>query len=122
MRVNYAIVYVSDMSRSVAFYRDVLGLPLKFESPGWAEFTTEGATLALHSSDTTNSDESGSPIDPVGHCRPGIQVPDLDEFHRRMVDNDVSCIQEPQPTFGARVAQYIDPDGLVLHVGEEAHS
>lgn len=121
MRVNYAIVYVSDMSRSVAFYRDVLGLPLKFESPGWAEFTTEGATLALHSGDPANSDESDPPIDPVGHCRPGIQVPDLDEFHRRMVDNDVSCIQEPQPTFGARVAQYIDPDGLVIHVGEEAH-
>ena len=121
MRVNYAIVFVSDMSRSVAFYRDVFGLALKFESPDWTEFTTEGATLALHSSDSTNSDESGPPIDSVGRCHPGMQVPDLDEFHRRMLDNDVSCIQEPQTTFGARVAQYIDPDGLVIHVGEEAH-
>jgi len=34
MRVNYAILFVSDMKRSVLFYRDVLGLPLKFESPG----------------------------------------------------------------------------------------
>lgn len=47
MRVNYAMVFVSDMKRSVAFYRDVLGLPLKFESPGWTEFATDGATLAL---------------------------------------------------------------------------
>ena len=29
MRVNYAIVFVSDMERSVSFYRDVIGLPLK---------------------------------------------------------------------------------------------
>ena len=33
MRVNYAIVFVSDMTRAVRFYRDTLGLPLRFESP-----------------------------------------------------------------------------------------
>jgi len=48
MRLNYAIVFVSDMKRAVSFYRDVLGLPLRFDSPGWTEFATEGATLALH--------------------------------------------------------------------------
>ncbi len=31
---DYVIVYVSNMQRSTAFYRDVLGLPLKFTSPG----------------------------------------------------------------------------------------
>ena len=30
MRINYAIVFVSDMKRSVAFYRDVFGVPLRF--------------------------------------------------------------------------------------------
>ena len=44
VHVNYQIVYVSDMQRSLSFYRDVLGIPLKFESPGWTEFATEGAT------------------------------------------------------------------------------
>ena len=51
MRVSYAIVFVSDIKGSVCFYRDVLGLPLRFESPGWTEFATEGATLALHAAD-----------------------------------------------------------------------
>ena len=51
MRVSYAIVLVSDMKRSVAFYRDTLGLPLRFETPGWTEFATDGATLALHSAE-----------------------------------------------------------------------
>jgi catechol 2,3-dioxygenase-like lactoylglutathione lyase family enzyme len=27
------------MDRAVAFYRDVIGLELKFQSPGWSEFT-----------------------------------------------------------------------------------
>ena len=43
MRVNYAIVFVSDMARSIVFYRDTLGLPLRFETPAWTEFATDGA-------------------------------------------------------------------------------
>ena len=46
----YTIVFVSDMARSVAFYRDLIGVPLKFESPDWSEFSTAGCTLALHKS------------------------------------------------------------------------
>ena len=28
------------MNRAVKFYRDVLGLSLEFQSPGWSEFST----------------------------------------------------------------------------------
>ncbi len=118
MRVNYAIVFVSDMKRAVTFYRDVIGLPLTFESPGWTEFATDGTTLALHRSEGANPDGGISPHTPAGRCRPGFSVPNLDEFHRRMVEKNVLCLQEPKETFGARIAQYADPDGLVLSVGE----
>ena len=33
MRVSFPIVFVSDMARSVSFYRDVLGLPLGSRRP-----------------------------------------------------------------------------------------
>jgi lactoylglutathione lyase len=120
--VNYAIVLVSDMKRSVAFYRDVLQLPLKFESPSWSEFATEGATLALHASDAAGAGADDPLNVPPGRCRPGLSAPDLDEFHRRMVENNVTCVQEPMHVFGARVAQYLDPDGLAISVGEERRS
>ena len=116
MQVNYAIVFVSDMKRAVSFYRDVVGLPLKFESAGWTEFATDGATLALHLSKDLDSDDDDLP---PGRCRPGLGVPNLDEFHRRMVENNVRCIQEPKEVFGARLALYVDPDGLPVSVGEE---
>ena len=51
LEFSHAIIFVSDMARSVAFYRDVLGLPLRFESPEWTEFDTPGSTLALHLAD-----------------------------------------------------------------------
>lgn len=119
MRLSYAIVFVSDMQRSVAFYRDALGLPLRFESPGWTEFATDGATLALHQGDAAGGNGEPAQGNPAGSCRPGLRVPDLDAFHRRMVEQNVRCLQEPQETFGVRLAQYVDPDGLVISVSEE---
>ena len=116
MRVNYAMVFVSDMDRSVAFYRDVIGLPMKFQSPGWTEFSTEGATLVLHLAESLGVP---SPTERAGMCRPGFSVQNLDEFHQRMVSNGVPCIQEPKLIYGAKVAQYSDPDGLTFSIGEE---
>jgi lactoylglutathione lyase len=119
MRVNYAIVFVSDMKRAVSFYRDVIELPLRFESPGWTEFATEGATLALHASERSTAEKDDPANIPAGRCRPGLSVPSLDEFHKRMIERNVPCLRAPKDVFGARIAQYLDPDGLAISVSEE---
>ena len=51
-QIDYTMVIVSDMQRSVEFYRDKLGIPLKFQSPDWTEFATGTTTLALHGGGT----------------------------------------------------------------------
>ena len=56
---------------------------------------------------------------PAGRCRPGLTVPDLDALHSRMLQHEVPCIQEPKEVFGARIAQYLDPDGLPISISEE---
>lgn len=119
MRINYAIVFVSHMARSISFYRDTLGLPLRFESPHWTEFATEGATLALHAAEGPAAADGPSGDEAPGRCRTGFAVPDIDAFHEKMVASGVPCVQEPTAVFGVRVAQYRDPDGMVLSVGEE---
>ena len=120
MRLNYAIVFVSDMQRGIAFYRDVLGLPLRFESPAWSEFATDGATLALHITENPNPHRDDPERMPPGRCRPGLSVPNLAEFHRRMVENRVQCTQEPKEVFCARIAaRYVDPSGPAISVAEE---
>ena len=45
-QIDYIMVTVSDMARSVEFYRDKLGLTLKFASPEWTEFQTGATTLS----------------------------------------------------------------------------
>ena len=108
-KVEYAIVFVSDMKKSVAFYRDVLGLPLRFESPGWSEFATEGTTLALHPAGRI----------PAGSCQPGFVVEDIQAFHRAAEAKGMKCIEPPKTQdFGGVLAAYADPDGLIISIME----
>jgi hypothetical protein len=65
MRVSYAIVFVSDMDHSVAFYRDFVGLALRFASPQWSEFATGNATLALHRAKERSGGQQ-LPLDSIG--------------------------------------------------------
>ena len=118
MRVSYVIIFVSDMKKAVPFYRDVLGLALKFESPEWTEFATDGATLALHPADNAARADTNPRELVAGSCRPGLSVENLDEFHRKMMEKNVRCTQEPKAVFGTRLAQYLDPDGLGISVSE----
>ena len=37
-KLNYVIKFVGDMEKAVHYHHDVLGLPLKFQSPEWSEF------------------------------------------------------------------------------------
>ena len=115
-KLNYAIVFVSDMDRSLRFYRDILGIPLRFESPGWSEFANEGTTIALHQ---TPAQASGAEEEQAGSCRLGFQVPDLDALHRDLVAKEVTCSSPPQAQqYGIRQAVYRDPDGLVFTVAQ----
>jgi hypothetical protein len=51
IQLRYLIKFVADMDKALKFCRDVLGLKVKFESPGWSEFvtgeTTSRCTLLL---------------------------------------------------------------------------
>ncbi len=47
-KVGAVILLVSDMERSVKFYKDTLELPIKTQSKDWTEFFNKDTTIALH--------------------------------------------------------------------------
>jgi predicted enzyme related to lactoylglutathione lyase len=111
MRLNYVIKFVSDMNRAVKFYRDVLGLPLKFESPGWSEFATGETILALHPASAKNT---------PGAVELGFTVPNVEEFHRNLVGKGVQFSMPPtKQDFGSALAQFADSEGGYCSVGEQ---
>ncbi|HXM35942.1 MAG TPA: VOC family protein [Pyrinomonadaceae bacterium] len=116
-QIDYTMVVVSDMARSVSFYRDTLGIPLKFESPDWTEFLTGATTLALHG--------GGLPPDPsakgngdkyAGTCSIGFNVKDVDETYEELKAKGAKFVMPPtqREGEGIKLAVCIDPDGLPI--------
>ena len=97
------VVYVDDMDRAVAFYRDVLGLATTYESPYWTTFDSGPCTLALH---------AGGVIPP----NPTFVVADADGEHARLAASgiEVGEIREPAP--GLRVFDIRDSEGNRLSI------
>ena len=117
-KLGYAIVFVSNMDRSVAFYRDVLGLPVRFASQEWTELATEGTILALHPAVIPNPDVSPPAQTPAGRCQLAFMTADLDLFHTQRLAQGVPCLQPPKVEHGTKLAVYADPDGLPFSIGE----
>ena len=111
-KLDYIIVYVSDMQRSTNFYRDVLGLPLKFSSPGWTEFNTGTTTVALHRTGG-QAQPSEQSLPPAGQAHLGFIVDDLQGLYETLKAQDVHFSLPPQKqTSGVTLAVLHDPDGL----------
>ncbi len=108
-KLAYVMVFVSDMKRSVAFYRDQLGLKLRFSSTGWSEFATGDTILALHPAGPDNA---------AGTSEVGFAVQDLNAFYAARRAAGVGFVSPPTPqSYGAPLAEMRDPDGARISVG-----
>ncbi len=102
MRLTYTINFVDDMQKAIDFYKDRLGLALRFQSPEWSEFDTGPTTLALH---------LASPKNPAGTFQLGFAVPDIDAAYARMKAIGVEFTSPPTELHGSRIARFRDSQG-----------
>lgn len=111
------MIIVSDMARSVEFYRDKLGIPLRFESPEWTEFETGTTTLALHGGGEAGA-KSSKPI--AGTSSIGFYVENLDQTHKELKAKGVAFTMPPTEREEERImlAVCLDPDGLQISIAE----
>ena len=107
MQVAYVIKFVADMPAAVEFHRDVLGLPLRFQSPGWSEFATGTTTLALH---------PANPEHAPGTMQLGLAVEDIHAFAAAMKARGFRFTREPTPEHGTMLARFIDATGVEYSV------
>ena len=116
--VDYIMVVVSDMNRSVEFYRDRLGFELKIETPDWTEFKTGETTLALHGGGVpqtlAKADRNGTKY--AGTSSIGFSVEDLEKTYTELQTRGVQFVMPPaeQKGEGIKLAVCLDPDGLPI--------
>jgi len=113
-QIDYTMIVVSDMQRSVEFYRDKLGIPLKFQSPDWTEFATGATTLALHGGGVPGPAPEGDPSKRAGACSIGFNTDDVDKTYEELKAKGIRFIMPPtqREGEGIKLAVAIDPDGL----------
>lgn len=116
------MVTVSNMPRSVEFYRDKLGLPLKFESSDWTEFQTGTTLLALHGGGKSRSkDEPGHGSDlTAGTCSIGFNVDNVEKSYEELRSKGVVFVMPPSQREGEgiKLSVCVDPDGLPISLAE----
>jgi len=115
-QIDYTMVIVSDMNRSVEFYRDRLGIPLKFQSPDWSEFQTGATTLALHGGGILQETARGDQSKYAGTCSIGFNVEDLDRTYEELKAKGINFVMPPtqREGEGIKLAVCVDPDGLPI--------
>jgi len=125
-RINYAMIVVSDMNRSVTFYRDQLGFKLRFQSEEWTEFETGDTTLALHLtpkpplSGTERRKLTDRRKSAAGTVTLGLNVTNLDQAVADLKGRGVQFVMEPtlRQKEGIRLAVFVDPDGCHITIAE----
>jgi lactoylglutathione lyase len=121
-KIDYVMINVSNMARSVAFYKDKLGIPMKFGTPEWTEFQTGTTTLALHG----GGKPQDAPKDPGTHyagvCSIAFNVDNLDLAYEQLEAKGVQFVMPPTERAGEgiKVAIAVDPDGLAISFGQAA--
>lgn len=122
-RLTFVALSVSDLRRSLWFYREVLGIPLheathdaekrdpwyggEHAAYSWAD----GAFIhfALYP-----KHEPERPITTASQI--GFQVPNLDSVHQRVLASGATVVMEPRDEPWGRTARYLDPDDNIVSI------
>lgn len=110
-RVDLVYLFVADMDRAVAFYRDTLGLALEYRSgDDWAQFEAGPIKLGLHAA-------AGGEVRPGGTV--AFTVMDLETSRAALAGHGVSIGHEGGGEGGEpRFVEFADPDGNALALFE----
>ncbi len=123
MRITDICLLVEDIQRAVDFYTKVLGFRLRRRAEGFADFHSEGVTLAAWEIDHINRHCGVSNVRAprMAHkacvaVRLGTPA-DIDAMHARLTSQGVTFVSPPSDyPWNARCAYFADPDDNVWEI------
>lgn len=113
-KLDYVILFVSNMKESTKFYRDILQLPMKSESEISTEFLHGETMLALHSqTEGQNLDKN-----PKTGVTIGFVVNNIDSLCDELKGKGVKFLEGPKDEEFGRHAVIVDPDGYAISLAQ----
>ncbi len=123
-----AILAVSDFERSLAFYRDRLGLAVEavYDDPPYATLACAGARISLAEQGHPAEDRPGVAMaPPPDRSRADVvlvlEVADALAVHAALAAEDVPMLAPPfSPPWGGCRFFCVDPDGYLVEIEQPA--
>ena len=114
--LRHIALYVSDIERSLVFYRDLIGMDLEWRPDPDNVYLTSGSdNLALHKRAGMGSASTDPTLDHIGFVVP-VQD-DVDEWARYLEARGVKLTMAPRThRDGARSLYFEDPDGIRIQI------
>jgi len=113
-KVDDVFFNVDDMEKAVAFYRDILGLAVKYQSADWAELDAGNMTIALR---RHGSGPEGRPELGVGEGATIVfEVEDMEVTKAGLEDQGVTFIGDVFEYGTTTLAAFEDLNGNVLQI------
>ena len=110
-QINNVMLGTTDLARSLAFYRDTLGLAVQFEMLGFVFLNAGGVTLSL----STTHKKLSTPV--AGGTEVVFGVADVTAAHEALRARGVEFLNAPRNVTGDQwAANFRDPDGHLLSV------
>lgn len=123
IRITDICLLVEDIQRTVDFYTNVLGFRLRRRAEGFADFHSEGVTLAAWELDHINrhcgvSNKRSLPGAHKACVAVRLGTPaDIDAMHQRLTQQGVTFVSAPADyPWNARCAYFTDPDDNVWEI------
>lgn len=118
-------IFVNDLSKMVAFYRDVLGLEIAWDGQGpYAEFKHEGIRFSMYDRAQLAMLLGQTPSYPGGlngTFELAIDLPasaDVDREYQRIIRAGADPIYAPRDEpWGMRSSMVADPEGNIIEIG-----
>jgi catechol 2,3-dioxygenase-like lactoylglutathione lyase family enzyme len=111
-KIGAVVLLVANMKRSINFYKNILGLPIKRQSRDWTEFFNNGTVLALHPAKKKDKLKSGSTI------LIGFMVNDLDYSVKQLKQKKVKFFKQLKKEPFGKHTIILDPDGHLISIAE----
>lgn len=110
-KVGNVILAVKDLDKSLEFYHNLIGLPIKNQRRSWVDLGTTGAILSLHPASLT-AEHIGSSIE--NGITVGFLVGDVQSVVDELKENGVKIHRDVIEKDAGKNAIVLDPDGYLI--------
>lgn len=120
LKMKYVILYVNDFDKTMNFYSNILGLPIKIQQGSYVEFDTGATTLSINTRQDVTAITGLNVSNELSSSQTfevGFVVEDVTATIEELRNKGVNVIKEPvTKPWGQTVAYIADPDGHFIEI------